>query len=73
MMTKIYVVRFDNNGNGGSYVDFNFKYCYKTKQEAQQAIEELLQDKDFITENSIYREDKPLTSDCFWIEELELV
>lgn len=73
MITKIYVVRYDNGAyDDEKQIQSNFKYCYKTKEEAKKAIEELSQDKTFLIEKS-YCKEEPITENNFWIEELELV
>jgi hypothetical protein len=68
-MKKIYLVGYDNGVLYGDYEKFIFKYCYTTKGQANQAIEELKQDKDFLESINYYFPERI----NFWIEEIELV
>lgn len=74
MIRKIYLVKFDNGFDKEQV--FTFKYCYKTKEQANKAIEELKQDKDLLKDYiSSFDSDKNCVDFYieFWIEELELV
>lgn len=68
-MTKIYLVKYNNGEDYEDYEDYTFKYCYSSKQQAQQAIEELQQDQDFL--DSINPFDT--TNIKFWIESIDLI
>jgi len=68
-MKTIYLIKYDNGEEGRLYEEFTFKYCYNTKSQANQAIEELKQDNDFL--ESMYSFNPENVH--FWIEEMELV
>lgn len=68
-MKTIYLVKYDNGEYCEDYAECTFKYCYTTKGQANQAIEELKQDKDFLESVNSFN---PENVD-FWIEEVELV
>lgn len=71
-MKKIYLVQY-NNGDEypGYYSEFTFKYCYSSKKQALQAIEELKQDQEFLENISEFIDDT--TSINFWVKVVELV
>lgn len=69
-MKKIYLVKY-NNGEDypEDYQEYTFQYCYSSKEQAIQAIEELQKDQSFLESvNSFYP-----TFIEFWIDEIELV
>jgi hypothetical protein len=68
-MKTIYLVKYNNGEEFEDYEEFTFKYCYSSKRQANRAIEELKQDKDFLENVNC---DYPERVD-FWIEEVELV
>lgn len=70
-MKKIYLVQY-NNGEEypEEYEEFTFKYCYSSKGQALQAIEELKQDQEFLKDIN----DSVDTNDInFWVKVVELV
>lgn len=68
-MKTIYLIKYDNGEEYEDYEEYTFKYCYTTKGQANQAIEELKQDSDFLESiNSFNPEEVD-----FWITEVELV
>ena len=70
-MKKIYLVQY-NNGEEypEDYEEFTFKYCYSSKEQALQAIEELKQDQEFLENVS---ELVDITNINFWVKVVELV
>ena len=71
-MKKIYLVQHDNGeAYSEEYEKFTFKYCYSSKEQALQAIEELKQNQEFL--NNV-NDDIDDTNDIdFWIRVVELV
>jgi len=70
-MKKIYLVKYDNGEVCEDYEEYTFQYCYTTKGQANSAIEELKQDKDFLLNTCIFEDNIPNMN--FWVEEIELV
>ena len=70
-MKKIYLVKY-NNGEEypEEYEEFTFKYCYSSKEQALQAIEELKKDQDFLEDINDFVEPTEIE---FWVESVELV
>ena len=71
-MKKIYLVQYDN-GEGGypeDYEEFIFKYCYSSKEQALQAIEELKQDQEFLKNINEFIDTNDID---FWVKVVELV
>lgn len=70
-MKKIYLVQY-NNGEEypEDYEEFTFKYCYSSKAQALQAIEELKQDQEFLENVSELVDTNNIN---FWVKVVELV
>ena len=70
-MKKIYLVQY-NNGEEypEDYEEFTFKYCYSSKEQALQAIEELKQDQEFLENISELVDTNNIN---FWVKVVELV
>ena len=70
-MKKIYLVQY-NNGEEypEDYEEFTFKYCYSSKEQALQAIEELKQDQEFLKNINDFVDTNNIN---FWVKVVELV
>ena len=70
-MKKIYLVQY-NNGEEypEDYEEFTFKYCYSSKEQALQAIEELKQDQEFLKNINDFVDTNDIN---FWVKVVELV
>jgi len=70
-MKKIYLVQY-NNGEEypEDYEEFTFKYCYSSKEQALQAIEELKQDQEFLKNVNEFVDTNDIN---FWVKVVELV
>lgn len=70
-MKKIYLIQYDNGEEyPEDYEEFTFKYCYSSKEQALQAIEELKQDQDFLENISELVDTNNIN---FWVKVVELV
>lgn len=70
-MKKIYLVQY-NNGEEypEEYEEFTFKYCYSSKEQALQTIEELKQDQEFLKDINEFIDTNDIN---FWVKVVELV
>ena len=70
-MKKIYLVQYDNGEKyPEDYEEFTFKYCYSSKEQALQAIEELKQDQEFLKDVNDFVDTNDIN---FWVKVVELV
>lgn len=71
-MKKIYSINFDN---GEEYAEdrsfYTFKYSYSSREKAENAIEELKKDEDYLADYVLDRDQIQYID--FWIIETELV
>lgn len=68
-MKKIYLVNYSNGEIFEDYEQYTFKYCYTSKEQANKAIEELKQDKDFLETINPF----DISGIDFWITSLDLI
>lgn len=71
-MKKIFIVKFDNGKIYREDIEeYSFKYCYLSEKQAYEAIEELQESTEILTD---YIDcDFDIEDINFWVEELELV
>lgn len=70
-MKEIYLVQYDNGEvYAEGYKEFTFKYCYSSKGQALQAIEELKQDQEFLKDVNASVDTNDIN---FWVKVVELV